>query len=267
MYSVHRSERRTRTRGRARRQERVERPALARAVAVHDHDLARACRLRAAHGRVDLLRVELAPFLVQRLAPDVCCHFTMPATPSMSEMTWTRTRVAYAGRDREPFTRMSSGLKLKDTRSKVSDRPTRDRPVTASVFGFSATGFATRRIRFLRKEKGGVVRRPFSKLQARADCRQSPAGSRSRYRHGRRDALQRDPRSTFGRRAQRSIAIESLRLGAIGSARQRIPICEESEIAAKPPLSPSPASSSEEELLLHPSVVSDELSPHLRPRG
>ena len=33
-------------------------------------------------------------------------------------------------------------------------------------------------------EKGGVVRRPFSKLRAKADCRQFPAGSRFRYRHG-----------------------------------------------------------------------------------
>ena len=46
----------------------VERPALPRAVAVHDDDLGRAGGLRAAHGSVDLLRVELAPFLVQRLA-------------------------------------------------------------------------------------------------------------------------------------------------------------------------------------------------------
>jgi hypothetical protein len=39
---------------------------------------------------------------------------------------------------------------------------------------------------------------------------------------------------------------------------------EESEVAAKPSLSPSPASSSVEELLLHPSLISGELSPHRR---
>src|SRR5919106_2142572 len=46
----------------------VERPALARPVAVHDHDLVGARRLRAAHRRVDLLGVELARLLVERLA-------------------------------------------------------------------------------------------------------------------------------------------------------------------------------------------------------
>src|SRR5919204_8611 len=42
------------------RDERVERPLLSGAVAVHDDDLLGAGRLRAAHGRVDLLRVEPA---------------------------------------------------------------------------------------------------------------------------------------------------------------------------------------------------------------
>ena len=41
---------------------------LSGAMAVHDDDLRRAGRLRAANGGVDLLRVELAPLLVQRLA-------------------------------------------------------------------------------------------------------------------------------------------------------------------------------------------------------
>ena len=50
------------------RDQRVERPALACAVAVHDDDLRRAGGLRAAHARVDLLGVELAAFLVERLA-------------------------------------------------------------------------------------------------------------------------------------------------------------------------------------------------------
>ena len=48
--------------------ERVEGPALARAVAVHDDDLGRSRGLRASHGRVDLPRVEPAAFLVHRLA-------------------------------------------------------------------------------------------------------------------------------------------------------------------------------------------------------
>src|SRR5205807_888631 len=45
----------------------VERPFLARAVTVHDHDVLRARGLRAAHGSVDLLGVELAPFVVRAL--------------------------------------------------------------------------------------------------------------------------------------------------------------------------------------------------------
>src|SRR5688572_19258071 len=48
--------------------QRVERPTLAGAVAVHDDDLRRARRLRSANRGVDLLRVELAPFLVEPLA-------------------------------------------------------------------------------------------------------------------------------------------------------------------------------------------------------
>ena len=48
--------------------ERVERPLLAGAVAVHDDDLGRAGRLRAADGGVDLLGVELPPLLVHRRA-------------------------------------------------------------------------------------------------------------------------------------------------------------------------------------------------------
>ena len=48
--------------------ERVERPAAAGAVAVHDDDLGRTGRLRAAHGGVDLLGVEPPPFLVHRVA-------------------------------------------------------------------------------------------------------------------------------------------------------------------------------------------------------
>src|SRR5918996_463748 len=50
------------------RDERVERPALARPVAVHDDDLAGARRLRASYCGVDLLGVELARLLVERLA-------------------------------------------------------------------------------------------------------------------------------------------------------------------------------------------------------
>ena len=50
------------------REQRVERPALPGAVAVHDDDLGGACGARASHGGVDLLRVELAAFLVERLA-------------------------------------------------------------------------------------------------------------------------------------------------------------------------------------------------------
>ena len=48
--------------------QRVEREAAAGAVAVHDDDLRRSGRLRAAHGGVDVLRVELATLLEQRLA-------------------------------------------------------------------------------------------------------------------------------------------------------------------------------------------------------
>ena len=50
------------------RDQRVERPALACAVAVHDDDLRRARRLRAADGRVDLAGVEAAALLVHRVA-------------------------------------------------------------------------------------------------------------------------------------------------------------------------------------------------------
>ena len=55
--------------------ERVEAPRLACAVAVHDDDLVGAGRLRAAHGGVDLLRVELAALLVRsRRRRVVCSH-------------------------------------------------------------------------------------------------------------------------------------------------------------------------------------------------
>ena len=50
------------------RDQRVERPALARAVAVHDDDLGRAAGLGAANRGVDLAGVEPAPFLVHRVA-------------------------------------------------------------------------------------------------------------------------------------------------------------------------------------------------------
>src|SRR5262249_16408685 len=49
--------------------QRVERPALARAVTVHDDDLGRAARERAPDGRVYLLRVQPPALLVERLAP------------------------------------------------------------------------------------------------------------------------------------------------------------------------------------------------------
>ena len=55
---------------------------------------------------------------------------------------------------------------------------------------FARPESATSQISVLRNEKGGVVRRPFSKLQALADCRQSPAGSRTRYRHAARAGLE-----------------------------------------------------------------------------
>ena len=48
--------------------QRVERPALAGAVAVHDDHLGRAAGAGAAHRGVDLLGVELSPLLVERLA-------------------------------------------------------------------------------------------------------------------------------------------------------------------------------------------------------
>ena len=50
------------------RDQRVERPVAARAVAVHHDDLGRPAGERAAHGRVDLLRVEPPALLVARLA-------------------------------------------------------------------------------------------------------------------------------------------------------------------------------------------------------
>ena len=50
------------------RDQRVERPALPRAVAVHDDDLRGAGRLRAANGGVDLLGVEPTALLVHRVA-------------------------------------------------------------------------------------------------------------------------------------------------------------------------------------------------------
>src|SRR6266540_6645959 len=50
------------------RDERIERPALARAVAVHHHDLGRAGRLGAPNSGVDLLRIEAPPLLVHRRA-------------------------------------------------------------------------------------------------------------------------------------------------------------------------------------------------------
>src|SRR5207245_415817 len=46
--------------------QRVERPLIAGAVAVHDDDLAGARHLRAAHGGVDLLGVELSALLIRR---------------------------------------------------------------------------------------------------------------------------------------------------------------------------------------------------------
>ena len=50
------------------RDQRVERPVAAGAVAVHHHDLGRAARERAADRRVDLLGVEAAALLVAGLA-------------------------------------------------------------------------------------------------------------------------------------------------------------------------------------------------------
>jgi hypothetical protein len=50
------------------RKKRVERPPLARAVTVHDHDLIRSGCDRAADGGVDLLRVQLSTFLVEGFA-------------------------------------------------------------------------------------------------------------------------------------------------------------------------------------------------------
>ena len=50
------------------RDQRVERPVAARAVAVHHDDLGRAAGERAAHGRVELLGVEPPALLVAGLA-------------------------------------------------------------------------------------------------------------------------------------------------------------------------------------------------------
>src|SRR6185437_15179276 len=47
-------------------EQRIEGVVPARAVAVHDDDLRRACRLRTAHGGVDLLGVETARLVVER---------------------------------------------------------------------------------------------------------------------------------------------------------------------------------------------------------
>ena len=76
------------------RDERVERPLLAGAVAVHDDDLRRSRGLRAADGGVDLLGVELAALVVHRGAAERLTALTIPETPSMSLITWTRTRRA-----------------------------------------------------------------------------------------------------------------------------------------------------------------------------
>ena len=78
--------------------QRVERVAAARAVAVHSDDLGRSRRLRAAHGRVDLAGVELPSLFEERRvacgAGPVCSPLTIPATPSMSLMMKTFTLVA-----------------------------------------------------------------------------------------------------------------------------------------------------------------------------
>ena len=49
------------------RDERVEGPLPACAVAVHDDDLGRACRTGTTHRRIDLLGVQLTPFVIRAL--------------------------------------------------------------------------------------------------------------------------------------------------------------------------------------------------------
>ncbi len=93
--------------------------------------------------------------------------------------------------------------------------------------------FATRDFKLAGNEKGGVVRRPFSKLQAWLIAVSPQPGV--------------------------AVAIGSNPVGLECEER------EQSGIAAKLPLSLFPASSSDEELLLHPSVISPELPPHRRP--
>jgi hypothetical protein len=89
-------------------------------------------------------------------------------------------------------------------------------------------------ILLLRNEKGGVVRRPFSKLQAWLIA-VSP---------------------------QPGVAV------AIGTTPTSLESSSEQETergSRQAPLTPSPAGSSWEELLLHPSVFSREPPPHRRP--
>ena len=91
-------------------------PPLAGAVAVHDDDLGRPGRLRAAHRRVDLLGVQLAPLLVHRLAAcgllrlddpdalhvadDVHLHTVSLSARGHGPLRQGRTRHRRFGRDR-----------------------------------------------------------------------------------------------------------------------------------------------------------------------
>ena len=93
--------------------QRVEASSAAGAVAVHDDDLGRARGLRAAHGRVDLLRVEArGPPRTAASPPVVCSHLTIPATPSMSLMMKTFT----AGSLLTPWTRVSRKARARHRR-------------------------------------------------------------------------------------------------------------------------------------------------------
>ena len=97
--------------------QRVERPAAAGAVAVHDDDLGRAAVERAAHRGVDLLGVEAGAVGVERVPPVVSSHFVTPATPSMSLMMKTRTRGGYQRRRPPGATLYASAAHAHENRS------------------------------------------------------------------------------------------------------------------------------------------------------
>src|SRR5581483_4427769 len=220
------------------RDERVEAPRPAGAVVVHDDDLRRAGRLRAAHRRVDLLGVEDAALLVELLAAGAL----LPLDDAGDALHVADDVDAHERDDNVgPWRRASEGRAFSSPAAPAGSAPPASAPSRRRARGSSSTTTrAASGPRSSRRRSAASRSRPTSPTRRRStSCSPPPATSRSAPRwpaSGRgRTSPSGSCRSTAGRRRCGRTSPRRSSPRAPFSAWSSAPAAATSSSSARPP--------------------------------